>query len=31
MVFLGWQGIYTFIGIAALIVFILWEFAKHTK
>ncbi len=31
MFFLGWQGIYTFIGIAVLIVFILWEFARITK
>ena len=31
MYFLGWQGIYTFVGIVLLIVFILWGFAKITK
>lgn len=31
MYFLGWQGIYTFVGIVLLIVLILWGFAKITK
>jgi hypothetical protein len=31
MYFLGWQGIYTFVGIVVLIAFILWGFAKITK
>ncbi|CAN1502621.1 hypothetical protein MCEKH45_00546 [Methylophilaceae bacterium] len=31
MYFLGWQGIYTFVGIVVLIAVILWGFAKITK
>ena len=31
MYFLGWQGIYTFVGIVFLIILILWTFSKITK
>jgi len=31
MLFEGWQGIYTFIGIVVAIGLILYTFAKHTK
>jgi hypothetical protein len=31
MFFLGWQGIYTFVGLVVVIVLVLVAFAKITK
>lgn len=31
MLFLGWQGIASFIGVVVAIVFLIYEFAKHLK
>lgn len=31
MYFLGWQGIYTFVGLVVFIVLVLWVFSKITK
>jgi hypothetical protein len=31
MLFLGWQGIYTFVGLVVFIVLLLYGFSKITK